>query len=1243
MSHDVSNLLASKDFHFSNISLPKNISNLLGDDSNLINTSKTSVPNFEQILFEHNYCKSKNKSFLSLKLLSLNVCGLFSKIKFGTLSKHISEFDICCLSEIKTEFIPDDQFENYKCFVFDKKLKNSSNRTPGIATIIKENVFDHIVPIKNTLSHWVFWMEIGIEKSHPMFILGNVYIPCESSPFFHEDIFDEILQDILSIQTKSDLPFILLGDFNSRTGIEKDFFESNPIIDASLGTEDDFSSRLRDLGLLNRFNFDKKVNKNGENLLELCRACDLKIVNGRFGKDQNMGAFTCHRVNGSSTIDYAIVSDMLTPYINDFSIDIHDRSMSDVHSPIALNIGTTFSKPQSHNFESGQLSSKKIKIYKKKWKEGVGPDFQENFQISGVENLNKNIENIKISGANQKNINDLTNLLSDLFIKTAQKVGLYKEGGGKKREYSRTNPQQPWFDSECEAKRNLFFTSRQNLRNSHENKRELKEKLDNDFSEYKKFLSIKRNNFQKEFHSRLKELRAQNPKEFWKLINGAIYSNKKTGNISIQEFKAHFENLSNEGSTSDTFNTSLLFNNSSNCDLNTEFTVSELKKMIKKLKNGKACGIDNLSNEFFKNCPESVLLIIVELFNIVFNTGIVPDDWCVGFIQPLFKNKGSINDPDNYRGITLLSCLGKLFTSCLHHRATVFAEKNKTIGEEQAGFREGYDTVGHAFLLNSIIELYKSLNKRLYCAFIDYKKAFDLVDRSSLWQKLLNEKFDGKFIRVVYSLYSKAKSCVKNGGEISDFFNCEVGVRQGENLSPLLFAIYLNDFKKHLASQYDGLEYLHQLSVDTLNDLTIFLKLYVLLYADDTVLLAESESSLQTALTAAEAYCKEWKLNVNLTKTKIVIFSKGKVTKHQDFTFNGELVEVVGEYLYLGVLFNYNGSFDKAIKHNIDKARRAMFGLLTKAGRLLLTIDIILELFDKTVLPVLLYGCEVWGHKNIQAIEIFYRKFLKMILKLNTSTSSIKLYGEVGKLPLETFIKKRIISYWIKVSESKPTKYSSIMYNMMFKLQSANNISFSWCTYVKNILFATNFQDLWVEQEKYDTKKPFKKAIFKAIDSNALLDWSQDLFSSPKCLNYRCFKVSHQLESYISDDRLTTVQKIALCQFRCGSNRIPVNNFSFSNDFNEKLCPICKNGQLGDEFHYIFECNKFRIQRRRYLHKYYWDFPSTLKLEQLFNDSSRKNVVGLAKFCHEINDFFSKIWDINPWEYHILVKPTSPE
>ena len=192
------------------------------------------------------------------------VFGLFSKIKFGTLDKHISQFDIVCMSEIKTEFIPDDQFENHKAYVFDRKIKNNSNKTPEIATIIKENVFNHILPVKSTLSDFIFWMELGIEKNHPMFILGNVYIPCETSPYFHANIFDEILRDILNIRTKTDLPFLLLGDFNSRTGTEKDFLEFDPKIDATLGEQEEFSNCLKDLGLLDRFNCDKKVNKNGE-------------------------------------------------------------------------------------------------------------------------------------------------------------------------------------------------------------------------------------------------------------------------------------------------------------------------------------------------------------------------------------------------------------------------------------------------------------------------------------------------------------------------------------------------------------------------------------------------------------------------------------------------------------------------------------------------------------------------------------------------------------------------------------------------------------------------------------------------------------------------------------------------------------------------------------------------------------------------------------------------------------------
>ena len=99
-----------------------------------------------------------------------------------------------------------------------------------------------------------------------------------------------------------------------------------------------------------------------------------------------------------------------------------------------------------------------------------------------------------------------------------------------------------------------------------------------------------------------------------------------------------------------------------------------------------------------------------------------------------------MSTPDNYRGITLLSCVGKLFTSLLNHRLCIFLEDYGILGEEQAGFRSGYNTVDHVFVLNTLIELYSHKRKKLFCAFIDYKKAFDSIDRAPVMAKITQSK-----------------------------------------------------------------------------------------------------------------------------------------------------------------------------------------------------------------------------------------------------------------------------------------------------------------------------------------------------------------------------------------------------------------------------------------------------------------------------------------------------------------------
>ena len=116
-------------------------------------------------------------------------------------------------------------------------------------------------------------------------------------------------------------------------------------------------------------------------------------------------------------------------------------------------------------------------------------------------------------------------------------------------------------------------------------------------------------------------------------------------------------------------------------------------------------------------------------------------------------NMSNIIRPDNYRGITLLSCTCKLFTACLNSELSLYVNDD-ILGREQAGFREGYSTTDHAFVLHLVIELYQSVRKRVFCAFIDYRKAFDSIDRSLIWQKLLSYNINSKVLNIIREIYN---------------------------------------------------------------------------------------------------------------------------------------------------------------------------------------------------------------------------------------------------------------------------------------------------------------------------------------------------------------------------------------------------------------------------------------------------------------------------------------------------------
>ncbi|KAK6169865.1 hypothetical protein SNE40_020840 [Patella caerulea] len=159
-------------------------------------------------------------------------------------------------------------------------------------------------------------------------------------------------------------------------------------------------------------------------------------------------------------------------------------------------------------------------------------------------------------------------------------------------------------------------------------------------------------------------------------------------------------------------------------------------------------------------------------------------------------------------------------------------------------------------------------------------------------------------------------------------------------------------------------------------------------------------------------YCNIWKLDINTSKTKVIVFSRGKIRNKPKIMYGDVLLDVVDDYTYLGIVFNYNGSFTETIRMLYVKASNAMFTILKKAKKLHLDIDTQIQLFNTLVVPIMLYGCEVWGNSDIQLLERLQLQFCKIVLGVKKSTPNAMVYGELGVSPLQLIVKRRMISYY---------------------------------------------------------------------------------------------------------------------------------------------------------------------------------------------------------------------------------------
>ena len=704
----------------------------------------------------------------------------------------------------------------------------------------------------------------------------------------------------------------------------------------------------------------------------------------------------------------------------------------------------------------------------------------------------------------------------------------------------------------------------------------------------------------------MKKLRQKDSKLFWKSIKKKT---NKTEKQPINELYNYFKNFNeNTGTNIENIATPHVPTSEDSTTLNDKITKTEILQAVRKLKNEKSPGIDFVINEYIKTSIDTFLPVYESLFNLILDTGIFPSKWSIGIISPIYKGKGSNKDPSNFRPISLLSCLGKVFTSILNNRLTTFLDEHNILNENQAGFREGYATTDHILTLHLLLE-YMNFNKStLYCCFMDLSKAYDKINKINLFQKLELFNVKGKFFNVVLSMYSQTKSLVRCNGLYTNSFNCNIGIRQGENLSSMLFSIFLNDLENFLSQ--NGCDYI---SVKDHTHMQEFLKLFVLLYADDTVLLASNIRKFRQILKEYENYCALWNIEINFNKSKVMIF--GNQRKNIHFTMNNIELEIVKNYHYLGITFTKNKRMIQTIKENTIKGKRAMFAIITRTKTEGLSISCQIHLFKTIVLPILLYGCEIWGYEDLGILEKVQIDFCRYILKLNKATQKNILLYETGLLPIRILVTSRIVKYWVKIMTGKTTKYvrkvTECLHNYYLNTEHKSN----WIHFVNKTLSENGMHNVFINPYLYNHKE-----FSLRLEDQFHQEVNDKFHNSNRTLFYRAIKEKFGYKEIF--DEIDPPLLYYLLKFKAGNHKLPVETGRWDQTpYYERCCSYCTT-DVGDEFHYVFLCPLFLQYRKKYIHPYFYTRPNMYKAAILFQSENPKVITKLCLFIKIIINFF---------------------
>ena len=1084
---------------------------------------------------------------MSTDIVSWNIEGLASRLNEPGFVEYLSSFDICCLVETFTSenFDFSIYFDEYLVFHSPAiKLSSHGRRSGGAAILIKKSYSMKVTLIPCRQDNMVA-VKISSPDGHDIVIIC-VYIPPTDSPYYRDklikcnlELLEELLLDIRRLNPDSSI--VLCGDFNARIG------KWNLHSDIS---EDD----LDEVGYIclcpdytaNRESEDVHVNQFGEILMDLCRVHHMFVTNGSNKGDEH-GKFTYVSQHGESVVDYCLVLNETKPL--NLRVTVGSRIDSN-HMPLEIRFVTETKTDKKLKYDT----TSKI-VWDKCKEEEVLNNLDSDIFKSSLNSATASISTC---------INKSVEIFTDALIHT---INCMKHTFVSNNQVKHCHAE--WFDVECKAaKQKTTRALRLYKKSSSQNDRSTYTQMRN---VYKQLIREKKRNYLNNMQRNLMK-NLNNTKEFWQVIR-KFRKRIETPDIDIRMFKTHFENLLSQNINA---SRTMVVQDETDKDLqdyvlDAEITTQEVEVAITKVKHSKATGLDEIPGELIKLGGTRFLSFLTQLFNAMYDTQIFPSDWSKSVMVPIHK-RGSTLDPQNYRGISLLSTLSKVFSSILTKRLQDWAEDKGKLCFEQAGFRKGHSTVDHVFTLHAIITnaVYGKGRGKFYVAFIDYEKAFDSVLHPCLWNILATSGVSTKFLNMLKSMHNNMQACIRWNGKTSTFFNCPIGTKQGAKESPILFSMYMN-FVANFVRQNGK----HGVQMQSGRE-----ELFFLIFADDVALFSTTPVGLQNQIDNLAKASKQIGLRVNKNKTKIMVFRRGGFLSHGEKWFlNGDELEVVNNLKYLGYTFTTKLSETVALNSVAIKAKQKTVSLLRTMWSLR-TFDpkIFFRMYDAQVQPSLLYASELWGMKEHTSIERSHLFACKSLLGADTKAPNSLVYGETGRFPLIINSTVRAIKYWFKVlkmAEDRLPKQALLLLSKVNVHDERN-----WLHSIEKALCRSGFAYVWYNKGTQN-ERGFLKNFKIRLQDCYRQEWHDRINSSERFLLYSLFKRDFQCEKYLSTICITKF-RTAFTRFRLGRNNLKSNTFSTE----DKLCPFCKD-TIEDEYHFLLECETYSEQRKKISLKIY--------------------------------------------------------